>query len=253
MIAILLCAGFGTRMYPLTQDRPKSLLPVAGRPALDYLINQLLPLEGLSAVHVVTNGRFHDQFKQWVQQSKPRFKEKGIALQLHDDGVRSNDERLGANGDLAFVLNRVGIPDRALLAAGDNILAFDLEPIWDSFRASGRNTVIALVEKDRENLQRTGVLELGPDERVVGFHEKPADPPSQWFCPPLYFLNREALERARPFLAQPEQPDAMGHLIDYLIDKVPIYAYKVSGARLDIGSLDSYREADRIMRQETTG
>jgi glucose-1-phosphate thymidylyltransferase len=102
-------------------------------------------------------------------------------------------------------------------------------------------------------LKRTGVLELDDGDRVIGFHEKPADPPSQWFCPPLYFLNREALERARPFLVQPEQPDAMGHLIDYLFDKVPIYAHKVSGARLDIGSIDSYKEADRIMRQKAAG
>lgn len=253
MIAILLCAGFGTRMYPLTQDWPKSLLPVAGRPVIDYLIDQLLPFEGLSAVHVVANSRFQDQFKQWVQLASPRFRKRGIALQLHDDGARSNNERLGANGDLAFVLTRVGTPDGALIAAGDNILRLDLQPVLDSFRSSGRNTVIALVEKDLDKLKRTGVLELSIGGRVIGFHEKPAVPPSQWFCPPFYFLNREALERTRPFLAQPNLPDAMGYLVQYLIDEVPIYAYKASGSRLDIGSLDSYRDTDRILRQEAAG
>ncbi|MGD2050339.1 MAG: sugar phosphate nucleotidyltransferase, partial [Chloroflexota bacterium] len=110
MIAILLCAGFGTRMYPLTRDRPKSLLSVAGRPALDYLIDQLLPLEGLSAVHLVTNSRFQEQFERWIQQMRSRFDKGSMDLLLHDDGTVSNEERLGANGDLAFVLRKVGIP-----------------------------------------------------------------------------------------------------------------------------------------------
>lgn len=247
MVAILLCAGFGTRLYPLTKTQPKALLPVAGKPVLDYLVDQLLSFRGLAAVHLVTNHRHLAHFERWARGIAPRFAEAGVSFQLHDDGACDNDERLGATGDLAFVLNRIEAPPGALVAAGDNILRFSLRPVWDRFYARQENLVLAIREDDLERLQRTGVLELNRGDRVAGFHEKPERPPSHWSCPPFYFLTSRALARLDPFLAQGDMPDAMGHLLGYLVNQVPITAIKVEGDRLDIGDLESYRRANDLL------
>lgn len=243
MIAIILCAGFGTRLYPLTRERAKPLLPLAGRAIIDYLVDQLLDLPGLTAVHVVSNHRFIDQFEQWRRKYQPRFEAAKIRLQLHDDGVSKEAERLGANGDLAFVLQQIELPPGSLIAAGDNILQFNIRPAWMQFRLSEHNLVMAIREADPERLKRTGVIELDENNQLVGFHEKPAEPSSPWSCPPFYFLNQTALQALQPFLARPDLPDAMGHMIAHLIDQVPVYAIKVKGKRLDVGNLASYQEA----------
>ncbi len=250
MIAILLCAGFGTRMGPLTLDRPKPLLPIAGRPVLDYLLDQLVELTGLTTIHVAANGRFRTHFESWREQVAPSLRKQGIALELHDNGVTNEDERRGALGDLAFILNRIPQPVGALVAAGDNILRFSLQPIWNQFVYSGSNTVIALAESDTEKLRRSGVLVLDADDQVVGFHEKPVEPPSSWLCPPFYFLNPEALVEAATYGRQASRPDAMGHLIKHLVDKLPVYAVRTKGERIDIGDLNTYLEADKLIKDQ---
>ena len=247
MVAILLCAGFGTRLYPLTKTQPKALLQVAGKPVLDYLVDQLLSFQGLSAVHLVTNHRHLAHFERWARGVVPGFAEAGISFQLHDDGAHDNEERLGANGDLAFVLKRIEAPPGVLIAAGDNILRFELWPVWNRFYTRQENLVLAIREVDPARLRRTGVLELNSADRVTGFHEKPECPPSHWSCPPFYFLTSQALARLDPFLTQGDLPDAMGHLLGYLVNVAPIMAIKLEGDRLDIGDLESYRRANELL------
>jgi glucose-1-phosphate thymidylyltransferase len=230
-------------MYPLTKDIPKALLPVAGRPVVDYLFDQLAHFPGLKTIHLVSNNRFYPMFQQWRDKMAPRLEKHNIDLFLHNDGVNSNEERLGANGDLALVLDKIAMETGVLVAAGDNLLQFELKPVWDEFRLKQRNTVIALEEQDEEKRMQTGVLLLDGNDRLVGLEEKPAEPPSHWICPPFYFLTTEALNQAGDFLNQPAPPDAMGYLIQYLVERVPFYAYKVAGSRLDIGSLEGYRQA----------
>lgn len=250
MMAILLCAGFGTRMYPLTLDKPKPLLHVAGRPVLDYLLDQLVELPGLAAIHVVTNGRFSSHFELWREQVSPILGKQGIALQLHNNGVINEDERLGSLGDLAFVLNRIPRPVGALVAAGDNILRFSLQPIWNRFVSSGTNNVIALLESDTEKLRRSGVIMLDAADQVVNFQEKPAEPLSTRLCPPFYFLDGKALDEAAAYGSQSNRPDSMGHLIIHLVAKMPVYAVRTNGERIDIGDLDTYLAADRLLTDE---
>jgi glucose-1-phosphate thymidylyltransferase len=248
MIAILLCAGFGTRMYPLTEDTPKALLPIAGRPVVDYLFDQLAHFPGLKAIHLLSNNRFYPMFQQWRDKMAPKLGKFEFGLCLHNNDIDSSEERLGAIGDLALVLSRIEAPAGALIAAGDNLLQFELMPVWDEFRLKGRNLVIALEEGIVNKLKRTGVLLLDGNDRVVGFEEKPAESPSHWICPPFYFLGGEALNEAHDFLNQPSPPDAMGYLIQYLVDQVPIYAYKVEGCRQDIGSIEGYQQAIEHMK-----
>ena len=217
---------------------------------IDYLIDQLVELPGLRTIHTVTNGRFSPHFERWWERVAPALSERGITLQLHSNGVIRKGDRLGAIGDLAFVLNCIEQPAGALVAAGDNILRFSLQPVWNRFVTSGANTVIALDETETDKLRQSGVLVLDAAGQVVEFHEKPAEPPSTWLCPPFYFLNRAGLIEAAAYGSQPDRPDAMGHLIQQLVGTVPVYAVRTQGERIDIGDLATYLEVDRLIKDE---
>ena len=251
MIAVILCAGFATRMYPLTENFPKPLLPVAGRPVLDYLMDQIAGLPHLQAIHIVSNAKFFDHFYRWHGNSDVKNAYGGMPIQLHNDGATDNSNRLGAAADLQFALNTIDRPCKVLVSAGDNIFQFAIERLWETFMRSDRHHVVALPETDRKMLQKTGVLALGENDRVVRLHEKPVIPPSTWTCPPLYFFQPTLWPMLDGFLKTTGNHDAPGHLIDYICQREPVEALRLDATRLDIGSLDAYRAADRLLRQKT--
>lgn len=250
MIGIVLCAGFATRMHPLTQDFPKPLLPVADRPVLDYLVEEMLGLAGIEHIHIVSNDRFHEHFQLWLNHHMERGSFGSVGVHIHNDGTTDNEHRLGASGCLQLVLENVGEPTRAVVSAGDNIYRFSLASLWHDFLQDNQHYIVALPENNTENLKRTGVLEFGSGNRVKRFHEKPEYPPSHWSCPPLYFLQPTAWAELKKFLQSSGNHDAPGHFIDFLCQRQPIFAFKLESSRLDIGSIESYHEADRLLRME---
>ncbi len=248
MVAVLLCAGYGTRLYPLTRNTPKPLLPVAGRPVLDYLMDSLLALDGLGAIHLVTNARFLGHFEDWRDGWRRRLAISGIDLIVHNDGTVRSAGRLGACVDLKLVFERIEAPEGMLVAAGDNIFNFDLRPLWIAFRREPHHLLVALPEKDPERLRKTGVPVFGKDDRIEGLAEKTAQPPSFWFCPPLYFLKPSAIMALDRFLAAVGAADAPGHFMDFLCRTEKVYAIRLNATRLDIGDKASYRQADCLLR-----
>lgn len=251
MIAVILCAGFATRMYPLTRNFPKPLLKVGGRPVIDYLMDQVSNLDHLNTVHIISNDRFISHFQDWQKNWELQHPDKPIRIQLHNDGATKNDDRLGASADLQFVLQRIHISSPFLVSAGDNIFQFSIKSIWEEFIQSNSHYVAALPEEDPLKLKRTGVLELGSDHRVLNFHEKPEHPPSTFFCPPLYFLQPSAKKRLNAFVKSNENKDAPGHFIAYLCNKEMVYAFKPEGFRIDIGSIEIFKQADEAMKSES--
>jgi glucose-1-phosphate thymidylyltransferase len=247
MIAILLCAGFATRMYPLTRNFPKPLLKVGGKPALDYLMDQLIGLTEIESIYLVTNGLFYQNFLDWQNRWKGLLEERAIDLYLLNDGATSNENRLGATKDLVFAVESLKTIAPAVVAAGDNIFRFSLRTVAQEFISSRKNIVIALEEIDFHKEKRKGVVEIGPDNRVSRFYEKPVGIGSRWACPPVYFLQSSALGYVMEYSAQPSAGDSPGYFIEYLVNKEPVYAVKVSGKRLDIGTIGSYEAADKIL------
>lgn len=246
MIAILLCAGYATRLYPLTRTVPKPLLPVARKPVIDYLVDQIDELPAMSCLHIVTNDKFYRHFCKWAE----RRPSSGIPIRLYNDGTDCNANRLGAVADLHFVLKRLDAVPPMLVAAGDTIFRFSIKCIWQRFVSENRHIVIALPLTDRKKLQRTGVLKIDKGGRVLRLYEKPGEPCSTWSCPPLYLLQPSALRHLEELVAAGAVPDAPGHFIDYLCRREPVTAQKVSGSRLDIGDADAYRDADQRLRRE---
>lgn len=253
MNAVILCAGFGTRMYPLTKNFPKPLLEVGGKPVLDYLIEQMLPLPGLESIHIVTNDRFYQPFVNWNHKKKAKSSFAGVKMHIHNDGCTRNDNRLGAAADLLFGLKKIGRPSRVLVAGGDNIFQFSLTSLWERFLWSKDHHVVALIENELEKLQKTGVLEIGEDDCVLELHEKPHNPPSNRTCPPLYFFQPSIITMLEDFLQNPGNHDAPGYFIQYLCKKVEVKAFKLDSGRLDIGCLQTFKDADQLLskRQNT--
>lgn len=251
--AILLCAGYGTRMGPLTATTPKPLLEVAGRPVLDHLLERLLPLPRLGILHVVSNSHYASAFDAWARAWNARLGEARICV--HDDGSRSADDRLGAIGDLAFVASRLGddpLADGALVMAGDNIFRFSLAPLWQGLTQRRETTVLALHESDQQRLRRTGVLELDDDHRVLRLHEKPEHPPSSWACPSIYALRPTALACLDAYLASGQGSDEIGRFIGHLVRQQTVRAVPTHGERLHVGSPQELAHADQVLRHETS-
>jgi NDP-sugar pyrophosphorylase family protein len=148
MNAILLCAGFATRMTPLTKDFPKALLPVGGKPVIDHLIDQFLDFRGLDSIYLVTNERFFKQFVEWGEMRSRAITRRGISLHILNDGADRPERRLGASGDLGFAVKHLRAGKDAVVAAGDNIFRFPLRPCWEKFVTDDKNLVLALPTED---------------------------------------------------------------------------------------------------------
>ncbi len=234
-------------MYPLTRNVPKPLLPISDKPVIDYLLDQLLAIQGEHRVHVVTNARFASHFENW---RKGWSHCKRLEIIIHNDGSTENDNRLGACRDLAWVFEKIPKFNKALVSAGDNIFRFPLAPLWIEFMNTDSHRIVLLPENDPEKLKRTGVPEFGKGDRVIRLQEKPICPPSNWSCPAIYFLKSTAVPLLSAFLETSGNMDAPGHFIDYLCQHDRVYAFKVGSSRFDIGSIDDYRRADRCLREE---
>ncbi|MCK4284259.1 MAG: nucleotidyltransferase family protein [Candidatus Brocadiae bacterium] len=237
MNAILLAAGYGTRLYPLTKDRPKSLLPVGGRPIIDYLVERLSDAPEVERMFLVSNARFVGDFQRWA--STCNFPK---PVCIYSDGSTSNDDRLGAVADIQFVLDQADISDEgAYVLATDNLPRFDLTDIIALSRQKGASAVFACPVANPEQLRRVGIAELDDAGRVVGFEEKPQHPKSNLRVPPFYVYTPEAVASVEAYLAEGLNPDAPGHFLEWLVPRCEVWALRPAEGTYDIGTLDSYR------------
>ena len=249
MNAVVLCAGFATRMYPLTRNFPKPLLDVAGQPVLDYLLEQIVTLPEIETIHLVSNAKFFGHFKEWHLARKSAGFFGKAPVHLHNDGSMDNKSRLGAAADLLFALKAIENPGRTLVSGGDNIFRFSLKPLWQSFLQNEHHVITALLETDPDKLKKTGVLQIDHNDCVIAFDEKPESPQSNWISPPLYFFQPSVVTMLERFLETDANHDAPGHFIRFLCSHETVKAARVRYPRYDIGSLETYRQADNEIRK----
>lgn len=236
MKALILAAGYATRLRPLTNTIPKQLLPVGGRPMVEWILDRI---EETSAdeVHLVTNARFAEDFVQWAQDKNVR---------VHDDGTTSNEDRLGAIGDLHFA----GLDDDLLVIAGDNLFEYslaDYEAYWRE--RPGASCVAVLDVGDPELAKKYGIVDVDENDRVVGFIEKPEDPPTTLCATATYLYDREHVRLVSTYLEEGNPPDQPGNFIAWLHTRAPVYAYRFQGEWYDIGDREQLLEADNRMRR----
>lgn len=242
MKALILAAGYGTRLYPLTQTVAKPLLPLAGRPMVDYVLDAIREVDEVDEVHLVTNGRFAAPFFAWGEAREVR---------VHDDGTTSEDDRLGAIGDIQFVVDRAGLEHEDLLVvAGDNLFDFSLPDYVRWWHGKGEASAVALHDVgSRELAAHYGIAELGEDERLRSFVEKPDEPHSTLAATAAYVYHRAHVPLVRRYLDEGNVPDQPGRLVAWLLPRVPVYGYTAGGAWRDIGDAGQLLEADNRLRE----
>jgi glucose-1-phosphate thymidylyltransferase len=215
------------------------LLPLAGRPMLDYLLDRIREVEQINEIHLVTNAQFSPAFSDWAPPD----------VTVHDDGTTSNEDRLGAIGDLAFTIERAGLEGEDLLVvAGDNLIGYRLPQFVEFWRGKGGSAIALYEVSNPELLTNYGVVEVDQNDRVVGFEEKPAQPKSSLAATAAYLYRGDHLELLQPYLQEGNSADAPGNFVAWLHSRAPVYGYRFSGEWYDIGDLDQLLEADNLLR-----
>lgn len=247
MKAIILAAGYATRLYPLTENKPKCLLEVAGITILDRIIAQLNEVSLLDEIILVTNARFFEQLNDWKEQSSSR-----VPVRVLNDGTTSNDNRLGAVGDLNLTIRRANIRADILLLASDNLFEQSLSSFADFSQEEKESVTIGVYDigAPEKAAKKFGVIETTSSGEVIGFEEKPEKPRSSLIGMGVYYLPASTLHFIEEYMAQKDAKDAPGFYVAWLLGKVKIFSLKFSGLWYDIGDLKSLEEANRIFKTQ---
>ena len=246
MNVLILAAGYATRLYPLTLTKAKPLLEVAGKPMLEWVLDNLAPVPGIHTVFVVTNHKFAADFQRWAdgygkQQPDRKFT-------IIDDGSTSDADKLGAIGDIHLVVQREHLEqDDLLVVAGDNLFS---EPLADfASHTAGRAAVLGTYDVgDLEAIKKYNNLTLDETGRVVKFEEKPAQPTGTVTGIALYWFAKSTVPLFNTYLEEGNNPDQPGRFIQWLYPRLPVHTYPVQGTWFDIGSKETLEEANGIFK-----
>ena len=235
---IVIAAGYATRLGELTKNFPKPLLKIGDNTILGRMLDDIDMIPEIDEHIIITNHKFAHIFEQWklgTAYQKP--------ITIIDDGTETNDTRLGAVCDLLFAMEKLGIDDDMLVVAADNLLFFSFKEFVDFANEKGTSCIMCHEQPSIEKLQRTGVVVLDENNRVLNMEEKPEHPKSHWAVPPFYIYKKLDLDLIRHSVENGCGKDAPGNLAHYMVDRTTIHAWPMSAGRFDIGSLDTYYEA----------
>ncbi len=241
MKCLILAAGYATRLYPLTENFPKPLLEVGGKPILDHLIDDIDTMGEIDEYIVISNHKFAHHFTAWA-------KDKAQKITVCDDGTESNETRLGAVRDIQFAIDTLHLDDDLLVIAGDNLLDFSLTAFVSYAKQKNASCILRYHEPSEARLHKCGVVEIDGDDRILSMEEKPAAPKSHWCCPPFYFYTRADASLVKKGIEAGCGVDAPGSFMAWLCTKTTVYAMEMPGNRYDIGNLESYRAVQESYR-----
>ena len=238
---VVIAAGYATRLGELTKNFPKPLLQIGESTILGRMLDDIDKISEIDEHIIVTNHRFAPIFEEWA--SRQSYTKK---LTIIDDGTSTNETRLGAVCDLLYVIEKLSLDDDLLVVAADNILMFSFQDFVDFAYERGTSCIMCHEQPSVERLQRTGVVVLDENNRVLNMEEKPVVPKSHWAVPPFYIYLRKDMELVKSSVENGCGKDAPGNLAHYMVDRTEVHAWPMSAGRFDIGSLDSYEEAKKI-------
>jgi len=249
MKAILLAAGYATRLYPLTLTQPKPLLPVAGQPMIEHVLDHLAPIDDLHSVCVVTNDKFAGHFQQWADGYHAN-KARQMDFTIVNDKSTDDTNKLGAIGDLHLVLTRENIDDDIIVVAGDNLFSQSLEDFGRFARAKNAPVLGVYDVGNLEEIKKYNSITLDKDGRITHFEEKPKNPVSTLTGIALYFYPRWSLPFIKQYVTEGNNPDQPGRLVQWLFPRTPVYTWPVPGLWFDIGSKEALEEANRVFAKK---
>jgi glucose-1-phosphate thymidylyltransferase len=251
MKALILAAGYATRLHPLTLTRAKPLLTVAGKPMIDHVLDNLAPIDDLDRVYVVSNARFADQFQNWADSRRRLDPTRSITVV--NDGTTDDSNKLGAIGDLHLVLEREALDDDLIVVAGDNLFSQPLDQFAHYCRDIGTPVLAVYDVGDLQQITKYSAITVDAQQRITAFEEKPKNPTSTLTGIALYYYPRHILPLIRQYVAEGNNPDQPGRLVQWLYPRVPFHTWTVPGLWFDVGSLETLEQANRIFTDLAVG
>jgi len=246
LIAVILAGGFAKRMWPLTKDKPKHLLPIAGKIMLNYVLEKIEPLQNVDKIFISTNAAFESHFKQYLNEIKIS---KEISLFIEES--RSEKEKLGSVGALGFLIRKVGINDDLLVIGGDNIFSFDLSIFLEYFRLKRANVIALFNLNSVDKARLYGVTQIDSNCRIIDFQEKPFNPKSTLVSTACYAFTKDGVKSILEYLDLGNEPDKIGKFIEWLCKNSEVYGFVFEGVWFDIGSFESYHEANEYFSRHS--
>ena len=248
MKVLILAAGYATRLYPLTLTTPKPLLPVAGKPMVEYVLDNLSPITGIDRIYVVTNAKFAGHFQKWADEY--RTAKAKLEFTIVNDGSTDDSNKLGAIGDINFVLKTQNVNDDLIVVAGDNLFSQSLEEFGELCREK-KAPVLALYDVGNlEEIKKYNSISTDSAGRITFFEEKPKNPTSTLTGIALYYYPKSTLPLIRQYIADGNNPDQPGRLVQWLYPRIPFYTWRVPGLWYDIGSKETLEEANKIFAEK---
>lgn len=248
MKVLILAAGYATRLYPLTLTRPKPLLPVAGKPMIDYVLDNIAPIGGIDRVYIVTNAKFADQFQRWADDY--RATKAKLDFTVVNDGSTDDGNKLGAIGDMRLVITRERINDDLIVVAGDNLFSEKLTGFGEFCRRKNQPVLAVYDVGNLEEIKKYNAITFDAEGRITFFEEKPQQPTSTVTGIALYYYPKATLPLIQQYVAEGNNPDQPGRLVQWLYPRVPVYVWRVPGLWFDIGSAQTLEEANRIFAKK---
>lgn len=234
--SIILCAGYATRLHPLTLDMPKPLLDIQGKPIIEHIISKIEEIDELDTIFIITNDRFFSKFEEWAHGFSCKKE-----IEIVNDNTNSNDDRLGAMGDIQFVIDNKKIDDDLMVIAGDNLFEFSLKDVMSLFKDS---PVIALYDVGSVELaKKYGIVTIDSSGKIINFVEKPAEPESTLSSTGVYLYPKDTVKMISEFLSEGGSQDKTGSFLEWLYKKKAVYCYTSKEKWYDIGSFEELERA----------
>ena len=234
MKAIILAGGYAKRMWPLTKDLPKTLLPIAGRPAIDYIIDKLLEAD-VKAIIVSTNLKFKPHFESWLKNRHVS------SIEIMIEATRDEEEKLGAVRALAELAPKLR-PDDYLIIAGDNIFTGGMRGMIDFYKQKKAPVVAVIKAASMEEVARGSSVTLRKDMKIIRFEEKPVKPKSMLIGACIYIMPRNTILRVAEYLSEGGARDEPGNFVAWLCERESVYGYPLRGRLWDIGTIEGYEQ-----------
>jgi glucose-1-phosphate thymidylyltransferase len=244
MKVIILAAGYATRLYPLTLTQPKPLLPVAGKPMVEHVLDNLAPIGGIDRVYVVTNAKFAGHFQKWSENY--RATKSKLNFTVVNDGTTDETNKLGAIGDINYVLKTQNVDDDLIIVAGDNLFSEKLNEFGKFCREKNAPVLAVYDVGDLEQIKKYNAISTSGDGRITFFEEKPKAPTSTLTGIALYYYPKNSIPLIKQYIAEGNNPDQPGRLVQWLYPRTPVYTWRVPGIWFDIGSKETLEEANTI-------
>lgn len=242
MKAIILAAGYATRLYPLTLNTPKPLIEVGKKKMVEHIIHKLEELDAVDEIHIVTNDKFYSNFKEW-RKTFPST----CNIIIHNDKTKTNEDRLGAMGDVHFVMQSAKIDDDVIIIGGDNLFDFSLTGMYSLFKATKGPVVAARDLGDPVLLaKKFGTIEMDEQNKIISFEEKPEKPKSSLASTCVYMYTQEDMRELERHVKKEGIPDNTGDFVKHLMSVTQVYAYPFNEHWYDIGSHEQLDEARKI-------